>query len=357
MTSFRDTKVKRIAFYLPQYHPISENDDWWGKGYTEWHNVSKARPLFKGHEQPKLPGELGFYDLRLQETQENQSLLALHYGISAFCYWHYWFGGKKRLLSRPYGQMLTNENVRVQHCLCWANHDWTRSWLGESNKVMMKQKYYGAKDFKNHFYDMLPALSDTRYLRIKKSPLFGIYDPNFPDAQLFMDTWQELASKEGISEITFFTFKRYHSRNFESQINQGFKYYTKLNPSYDWHLMDHSWNFKVKRKLYRWLQYSCTIYDYNTYVEASCNELEKNEIPTVVANWDRTPRVKSNGELFINFSPKLFKTLNEKAQNLVEKRSVEESFYFIKSWNEWAEGNYLEPDQKNGRALLESIIG
>ncbi len=164
-----------IAHYLPQFHPIVENDEWWGAGFTEWTNVAQARPLFRGHEQPKLPGELGFYDLRLAETREAQAALAERYGIEAFCYWHYWFAGR-RLLERPFREVLDSGRPRLEFCLGWANQHWTTIWTG-GRSILVEQTYPGEEDHERHFRELLPAFRDERYLRVDGRPLFLVYRP------------------------------------------------------------------------------------------------------------------------------------------------------------------------------------
>src|SRR6266498_1716919 len=166
MKVMSENEIRLIAFYLPQYHPIPENDEWWGKGFTEWTNVAKARSLYRGHRQPNLPADLGFYDLRLAESRFAQAELAQKYGIEAFCYWHYYFGNGKRLLERPFQEVLSSKKPDFPFCLAWANQTWTGIWHGSPNKILIEQIYPGLEDFKQHFYQVLPAFTDDRYLRI-----------------------------------------------------------------------------------------------------------------------------------------------------------------------------------------------
>ena len=169
-------KARLIAFYLPQFHPIPENDEWWGKGFTEWTNVAKARPLFRGHHQPLVPADLGFYDLRVPETREAQASLAREYGIEAFCYYHYWFAGK-RILERPFDEVLASGQPDFPFCLCWANQSWTGVWHGAPNKVLIEQTYPGQDDHRRHFEYLLPAFADRRYLRVEGKPVFRDLQP------------------------------------------------------------------------------------------------------------------------------------------------------------------------------------
>ena len=200
-------RVRVIAFYLPQFHPIPENDLWWEPGFTEWTNVTRARRMFPGHYQPRLPGELGFYDLRLPETREAQAKLAAQYGVSAFCYWHYWFGGGRRLLERPFDEVLQSGSPDFPFCLGWANQTWSGIWHGAPNRILIEQTYPdspGENDYRAHFETVLPAFMDPRYLRIDGRPLFLVYDPtDLPEPQRFLDLWRSWAADEGLPGIFF----------------------------------------------------------------------------------------------------------------------------------------------------------
>ena len=195
-----------IAFYLPQFHPTPENDEWWGKGFTEWKNVVKARPLFRGHEQPKIPSDLGFYDLRVPEVREEQARLAKEAGIEAFCYWHYWFGNGKRLLERPFNEVLESGKPDFPFCLAWANHSWYKKlWDPNAPKkdiLLAEQTYPGVEDYVNHFKTLLPAFKDKRYLKVDGKLFFVLYSINdFKDVSLFINTWRTLAKENGLEVI------------------------------------------------------------------------------------------------------------------------------------------------------------
>jgi lipopolysaccharide biosynthesis protein len=197
-------KVRIIAFYLPQFHPTPENDEWWGKGFTEWTNVVKTKPLYKGHYQPRIPTELGFYDLRLPEARKAQADMAREYGIGGFAYWHYWFGGR-RILERPFNEMLKSGEPDFPFCLAWANHTWTGVWVGLSDKILIEQSYPGQDDYINHFYAVLAAFKDTRYIKVDNKPLFYIYNPNdIPDCTEFIRIWNSLAKENGLEGIYFY---------------------------------------------------------------------------------------------------------------------------------------------------------
>ena len=199
-----ERKARLIAKYLPQFHPIPENDRWWGKGFTEWTNTASAKPLFPGHEQPSIPADLGYYDLRVSESREAQAELARQYGIEGFCYWHYWFGGGKRLLERPLNEVLRSGKPDFPFCLGWANHTWSGIWHGAPDQVLMEQTYPGLHDVKDHFYAMLEAFQDRRYMKIDGRNIFCIYRMGeLEEATLFFSTWRELAVKEGIPDFYF----------------------------------------------------------------------------------------------------------------------------------------------------------
>lgn len=200
-----DTDIRVIALYLPQFHPIPENDKWWGKGFTEWMNVGKARPLFRGHYQPRVPADLGYYDLRLSEAREAQAEMAKSYGIEGFCYWHYWFGNGKRLLERPFQEVLSSGKPDFPFCLAWANESWKGFFHGVNGReVLIEQEYPSEQDRIDHFYSVLPAFKDARYMQVDSKPLFMIYNPfSLPDARGFISLWQKLAKENGLTGIHF----------------------------------------------------------------------------------------------------------------------------------------------------------
>ena len=195
--------ARLIAFYLPQFHPIPENDLWWGRGFTEWTNVAKARPLYRGHYQPRIPADLGFYDLRVPETRAAQAALARSAGIEGFCYWHYWFAGK-RILERPFNEVLRLKEPDFPFCLGWANHSWTGIWHGAPNKTLIEQTYPGREDYERHFYAVLEAFHDPRYIRVRGKPLFVICRPTeLPCADEFIGLWHHLAVRNGLAGVHF----------------------------------------------------------------------------------------------------------------------------------------------------------
>jgi len=343
-------KTRVIAFYLPQFHPIPENDSWWGKGFTEWTNVGKAKPLFPGHYQPRVPADLGYYDLRMPEVREDQAHMASEAGIEGFCYYHYWFAGK-RLLERPFQEVLTSEKPDFPFCLCWANHSWEeKTWdKNGGNKILIEQTYPGIEDFTNHFYTILPAFKDKRYMRVNNKPLFGIYAPyEIPNANQFINHWNVLAKKEGLDGI-YFAAIAFNTKDINQLVKIGF----------DAIVFDLMFKRKSIMRFFNLFYHKVfhipSIIDYRDYSEALLSEMPISEkvFPCVLPNYDHTPRSKNRGHLFTNSSPLNWAKL---MQRLLEKlKNKDENIIFLKSWNEWGEGNYMEPDLKYGKGYLEAL--
>lgn len=344
-------KARAIAFYLPQFHPIPENDEIWGKGFTEWTNVTKAKPLYKGHKQPHLPADLGFYDLRLEESRIEQAKLAKENGVEAFCYWHYWFGNGKRLLERPFKEVLESGKPDFPFCLGWANESWTGRWHGMDDKVIADQVYPGEEDFKNHFNLVLPAFKDSRYFKVHGKPLFLIYRPkNIPNPNQFIELWQKWAKENGLPGIYFVGVygkaNPLDGINLDALISNSPRIF-KLNPV--------SKLFqKVKRK--SGVSLYPTINKYDDLVKQNLEmPLKANEFPVVIPNWDNTPRSGTRGMVIEDSSPEKFGKWMKAMISKVQSKDLEERIVFIKSWNEWAEGNYLEPDLEFGHAYLQAL--
>ena len=356
-------KPRLISFYLPQYHPIPENDEWWGKGFTEWTNVAKAKPLFRGHYQPHLPADLGFYDLRLLEVREKQAELAREAGIEGFCYWHYWFGGKQ-LLERPFNEVLASRKPDFPFCLAWANESWTGIWHGTPNRVLMEQTYPGEEDHIAHFNSLLPAFLDHRYITVDGKPLFVIYKPKYlPFPAETLNLWQELAFNAGLKGLYIVGVindvqegKKYKNLGFNAFTLSRLPWSTKRSVAFK--LLSKVFGKQKSICLYQKLfQKPFQYYDFNRAPSDLVYEedLEYIYYPCVVPNWDNTPRSGLNGYVGINSSPALFKEQIVKATQRVDGYENEHRIIFIKSWNEWAEGNHLEPDQRFGHAYLQAI--
>lgn len=349
--------TKILAFYLPQFHPVKENDKWWGKGYTEWTNVAKARPLFKGHYQPNIPEELGFYDLRLDKTRIEQAELAKEHGVTGFCYWHYWFGNEKRLLEEPFMQVLETNKPDFPFCLAWANHSWERKqWDKEGNsELLIEQLYPGEKDYINHFNKLLPAFKDKRYIQVNAKLLFYIFDPLGSDEVLkFMQVWRALARQNDLSGFHFVA-RDANSRNYEKLKEIGFDaiynddvfniHHHKNILQKTFHMFNREYLKRPTKFLYRKaIEYMVT------------DDCHKNDvIPVIAPNWDHSPRSGGRAIILHKPHPKYFKKLVIRALRVVINKPKEEQIIMIKSWNEWGEGNYLEPDLRYGRGYLESL--
>jgi lipopolysaccharide biosynthesis protein len=348
-----------IAFYLPQYHPIPENDEWWGKGFTEWTNVGKAKSLFRGHYQPNVPADLGYYDLRVPETRKAQADLAREHGIEGFCYWHYWFGNKKRLLERPFNEVVASGEPDFPFCLAWANDSWKGFAYGINNRnLLIEQLYPGVKDYTDHFYEVLPAFKDKRYILIDGKPIFLIYRP-LADKEIvvFIETWRRLALENGLKGI-FFIGHILDSRikiedvmecgvdavnvvrldnyqlNYRSIFMRYYKYFNKL--------------FRGIPQTYSYKKVS----KYFTIPEIDANE---NVFPSIIPGWDHSPRSSKEALILTDPNPESFGRHVEDVLSSVDKKTFEKRIVFIKSWNEWAEGNYMEPDLRFGKKFLEVL--
>lgn len=349
-------KARVIAFYLPQFHPIRENNDWWGPGFTEWTNVAKARPLFKGHEQPHIPGELSFYDLRLPETREAQASLAAEYGVEGFCYWHYWFAGR-RLLERPFEEVLASGKPDFPFCLGWANETWTGVWHGAPGRILIEQTYPGQADDLRHFQYLLKAFKDPRYIRVNNKPLFVVYKPlKLPNAKVRFDYWRTLALEAGLEGlhivgVNLLDFDSTEELGLDAAIISALGSVSKNK------VIDRgTWAYwGIKRKLGlggpRVLDYAETIKN----LTPELSTLPFKAYHCILPNWDNTPRAGNRGLVVKGSTPELFKQHARTAIESCQRGPEEERIVFLKSWNEWAEGNYMEPDRVWGRQYLESL--
>ena len=356
-----------IAINLPQFHPFKENDEWWGKGFTEWTNVVKARPRFKGHYQPHLPADTGFYDLRLPEARQMQADLARQYGIYGFCYYHYWFNGKQ-LMERPVNDILTSGEPDFPFMLCWANENWTRNWDGMFDEVLIEQKY-SEEDDRNHIRWLCQnVFSDSRYIRIDNKPVFAIYRIElFPDFKHTVEIWRQIALKEFGMELYLINSQFPLSPKGKNALCQG------LDASYDYQPI-YSGNTNINKGKYRiihcvpflsrivgrtnWIKQQPVLVNYPDYVIRMKNRKLPSYkcYPCVTPSWDNSPR-RANKSFwaFINSTPSYFGDWLRDTLSHFIPYSKEENLVFINAWNEWAEGNHLEPDQKWGRAYLEEV--
>ena len=372
--------ARAIAFYLPQFHPILENDSWWGAGFTEWANVAKATPLFRGHDQPRTPADLGFYDLRASETRAAQAELAREAGIEGFCYWHYWFAGK-RLLERPFNEVLASGEPDFPFCLAWANQSWSGVWHGAPNRILIEQTYPGAADHAKHFEALLAAFRDSRYIRVRERPVFVIHRPTeFPELPAFLEQWQTLARRNGLEGIHFVAHLLPQDEcDWEAIGFSGATSVAALKVSSmsvvklikrrlgaageGETLLEHlSAAARIVRYALRktWEKLGGQARPIFHYKDAMLFfldgvEAKTNSYPCVVPNWDNSPRSGLRGQIMTGSTPELFRRHLRAALDLVRERPHEDRIVFVKSWNEWAEGNYLEPDLRFGRQYLDIL--
>ena len=354
--------VRMIAFYLPQYHPIPENDAWWGKGFTEWTNVASAQPLFRGHEPPLMPADLGFYDLRVPEVRQAQAELAQAYGIEGFCYWHYWFGGR-RLLERPFDEVLACGEPDFPFCLAWANVSWTGTWYDAPDRILIEQTYPGEADHIAHFNALLPAFRDPRYLRVEGKPLFVVYQPSDLSAET-VSLWRRLAAEAGLPGLFLVGIIK-NTAEGEKITRSGFDACTISRtsgrgtrlPALQRALVRLYGLRRAEMYYRRHFRKPFHIYEYRDIVPFIDVEpgLDLAFYPCVMPGWDNTPRAGLHGHVFQNPSPEIFREHLQQALVRTGQNPPGQKIVFIKSWNEWAEGNILEPDQRFGHAFLEAV--
>ena len=343
-TGPKKTTPKALAFYLPQYHPIPENDEWWGKGFTEWLSVAKAAPLFPGHYQPHVPSELGYYDLRLPEVRAAQADLAREHGIHGFVYYHYWFNGR-RLLERPFEEVLASGEPDFPFALCWANEEWTRNWDAQTGTVLMPQEFSEVDD-RNHIAYLLTAFADDRYIKVDGRPMMLVYRPQqLPDPERTFSIWREEAKKAGFPDLYLVYVESWGPppggpQAFGMDASTGFmpvtgdQVFAPVEGTRGHRLIDYwsSVEKQMKRRRPR---------DYRRF-------------PSVMVSWDNTPRRKRGATIFSDVTPEKYRHWLDWTVTTVADVPEEENFLFIVAWNEWAEGNHLEPDERYGRAWLEA---
>jgi hypothetical protein len=376
------SKARVIAFYLPQFHPVKENDEIWGKGFTEWTNVAKAKPQFKGHYQPQIPSDLGFYDLRMEEIRIAQADMAKEYGVEGFCYWHYWFGNGKRILEMPFQKIVESGKPDFPFCLAWANHSWSTKTWNDAKKTgedieFLKQEYLGVEDYTMHFNAVLPAFLDNRYIKVDNKPLFAIFDPkSIPDGELksFIDTWNMLAKNNGLAGIYFVGRVESVAKLNDADVKERlkgkyvdyYKHYMNLGFDAIWtnnmrKAEIESIGFRrlwIKRALYHGLKIrKLSIYAYKDIIKHLFTDADKQEniYPMIIPRWDKTPRQGNRSTIYEGSTPELFKRHVIDALSIINEKKPEHQILFLQAWNEWGEGNYMEPDIKFGRGYLEAL--
>lgn len=362
--------MKIIAFYLPQFHEIPENNEWWGKGFTEWVNVKKAEPLYEGHYQPRIPLNNNYYDLSDKRTQEWQVKIAKDHGVYGFCFYHYWFDGHL-LLEKPTEEYLKNKDLDLPFCICWANEHWTKAWVSKEDSVLIAQKYGGPTEWEEHFNYLLPFLKDERYIYENGKPLIIIYRPEIIDClNEMLDCWTRLAIENGFEGINF----AYQHIGFdlnEKKDDSRFAFNIEYQPTYGNYQLEKD-KFKSLKKMKRAvttflenkmkldLRYirkpGLIVSDYDKTWEAILEMRPSNDksIPGAFVDWDNTPRRGSKGRVYEGATPDKFqKYLSEQ---IIRARDVyKKDFIFLFAWNEWAEGGYIEPDEKFGYGYLQAI--
>ncbi|MDX6498794.1 MAG: hypothetical protein QOG23_2054 [Blastocatellia bacterium] len=355
-------KPRLISFYLPQFHPIPENNHWWGKGFTEWTNVARARPLVKGHYQPHLPAELGFYDLRLPETRQAQANLARQYGIFGFCYYHYWFNGK-RLLQRPLDEVLKSGEPDFPFCVCWANENWTRRWNGEEQDVLMKQTYSAADDLA-HIRALIPSFQDPRYIKINGRPLVLIYRvSSLPQPRQTADIWRQEAIRAGFPDLYLCTVVSLAALDFDPT-SIGFDAAVDFPPNCNHRtqpIKPIRCRFrKLDRQARRFFRDPYCEHAILRYSDLATNIMNRPEpeyklFPCVAPGFDNSARRKSGASIYVGSTPEVYRKWLDRSINQTQRRfeNRDERLVFVNAWNEWAEGNHLEPDQKWGHRYLE----
>jgi lipopolysaccharide biosynthesis protein len=361
--------VRAIAFYLPQYHPIQENDEWWGKGFTEWRNVTRARPLFPGHHQPQLPGELGFYDLRCEDTRIAQAELAREHGIFGFCYYHYWFSGQM-LLARPFNEVLASGRPDFPFCLCWANENWTRAWDGSDRQILMEQTY-DESSIQAHITWLCRAFRDPRYIRVRGRPLILIYRTDIlPNVAGLLRTWRAQAQAEGFPELYIAAvLSNFPQLGEQELIALGFDATVEFQPRRDDvpHLSARERRLLRLKERYNRLRARTTLtflpearlysrFDYGELAEnamARAASVGHVRFPCVSPGWDNTAR-RREPVILQNDDPVVYERWLRFTAERARSRDPEERIVFINAWNEWAEGCHLEPDLRSGRQFLEA---
>ena len=376
-------KARIIALYLPQFHPVEVNSQYWGEGFTEWTNVAKAKPLYRGHYEPRIPADLGFYDLRLEDVREKQAQLAIEAGIEGFCYWHYWFGNGKEVLEKPLDAVIQSGKPEYPLCVGWANHSWTTgTWTNAKNtcgntEYIFKQEYPGKQDYIAQFYRLLQVFKDKRYIKVEGKLLFLIYDINsFPDFKEFKNVWNELARENKIPEFYFvayvstlpqlgignvkniFELEHMQEEAVQKAIECGADAVNTVNQKYA-ELKTKGILYKTVIGFFRKKNKNLLIekYNYGKIVQHYSTELnrKKNVFPQILVGNDRSPRAGRKAIIYDKATPKNFYKGACKAIDVVQEKDMDHRIIFLNSWNEWGEGAYMEPDLKYGKRFIKAL--
>ena len=351
-----------IAFYLPQYHATETNNLWYGEGFTEWSNVKKAKALFKGHYQPKVPSELGYYNLLDSEIRLKQALLAKLSKIEGFCYYHYWFGEGRMELEKPFQEVVRMQQPNFPFCLCWANQSWySKFWNNDIEcepKLIVEQKYDNQEWRERHFYSLLEAFKDKRYIKVDNRLLFMIYRPlEYPEVKTFMKHWQSLAKENNLNGFYFIG----QANNDNEAISIKGLGFDRVNIVRKNEYRNH-WRYSNILTKY-WNKFQRVIgnapYHYNykniykTFIKKGGLECYDDFYPTLIPNWDHSPRSGKRGDVFYNSTPELFEKHLKETLEITKDKIDNKNLIFLKSWNDWGEGNYIEPCIKYGRGYID----
>jgi len=359
-----DGRAKVLAYYLPQFYPCEFNDKWYGKGFTEWTNVGKAKPLFKGHLQPRVPSELGYYDLRVPEVAEKQVELAREAGVFGFAYWHYWWAGEM-LLNMPAERLLASQKPDYPFMFSWANENWFKKlWDKDTSKdtLIREQTYPGEADNRAHFDYCLPFFKDTRYLTYDGKPMFMIYHPlNFLEVEEFMNQWDRWIKEEGVADCFYWMAV---ARNSEEELSRLISLgFNCVNFNVDgerlgWNNNKSKFSLETWKKRFEYhFKYKAALVDYTKMIDAIwVNHLDSREdvAPVIIPQWDHSPRSGNKAaRIYNNATPDNFYKLASNVLSHVKNKK--NKIVMLKSWNEWAEGNYMEPDLTYGRGYIEAL--
>lgn len=355
--------MKIIAFYLPQFHEFSENDKWWGKGFTEWTNVKNAKPVFDGHRQPKIPLNQNYYNLLDIETLRWQSGLSNQYGIYGFCFYHYWFEGKM-LMNRPMELLLENADINQRFCICWANENWTKAWAKKEKTVLIEQKYGTEKDWINHFEYLLPFFKDKRYIKIEGKPLFIIYRPELISVlRNMISCWDKLAKQNGLPGIKL-AYQHWTYNHLAYETGDLFDYGIEFQPTIVRKQQQKTFQV-IRRKILNEIvtmlklpqkRWSTIYYDYDDAWNRILHTKPRDAkmIPGAFVDWDNTPRYKKQASIVVGYSKEKF----QEYLSMQIKRAKDvyhKDMLFLFAWNEWGEGGYLEPDEDEKFGRLEAV--
>lgn len=355
--------MKIITYYLPQFHTFPENDEWWGKGFTEWTNVKNAKPIYKGHNQPKVPLNENYYNLLDADVLRWQSGLANKYGIYGFCFYHYWFDGKM-LMNRPMELLLENRDIKQNFCICWANENWTRAWAKKEKTVLIDQTYGGERDWKEHFEYLLPFFKDSRYIHVDNKPLIVIYRPELikPLRQM-IEVWNRLAISNGFAGITL-CYQQVFYNHLTEPTGDLFDYGIEYQPGFVRLKQQRTFPI-IRRKIIHELvsklkipqkKWSTIYYDYDDTWKRilEIDPRDEKMIPGAFVDWDNTPRYKQHASVVVGYSKEKFRQYL--AEQIKRAKDVyHKDMLFLFAWNEWGEGGYLEPDEYEQYDRLEAI--